>query len=1074
MTTSRGDRQDDAVGAQPKDPATATSAPPTPPDTDATRYGESSPAAAGAAAARAPDEYTTCVRLTGDSDGPRAGRGSESRLRRVGDYVLLQELGRGGMGVVYKARDLKLNRLVALKMIRDARNATGQDFRRFLSEARAAARLDHPHIAPIYEIGEADGLPYFAMALVEGGSLKQRVAEGPLPPSVAAELLRQVAEAVQHAHDRGIVHRDIKPANVLLQRDEDGPPGAAAPDSASTARGSSDGAGGSAARLPVPKVVDFGLARVRGQEGLTATGEILGTPSYMPPEQASGRGDDIGPLADVYALGAVLYCLLTGRPPFQAATEAETLRQVLDQDPVPPRQLNAGVPRDLQTVCLKCLEKDPTKRYPSAQALADDLDRFLAGEPILARPVGRLGRGWRWCRRKPVVAGLLALLALVIAGSLGGLSALYALAVRERARAEEAAAQANASATEARQRQAEADAERTHAETEGAKARKVSEYLSGIFRGADPLRLHEFTFVPVGRPGEKLTAGDLLDQAAKKLGDDRELHDQPALRAAVMDAIGNAYRSLGLLEKAEPLLSGALELRRQTGAPAAEVAASEHNLGWLYHDLGRYGKAEALYRSALEARRNLPEPDPLLVAQTQFNLAWLLTEWGDYVAAEDLFRQVLEARTALLGPGHREVGLVKAGLAALYLDKGESGKALVPAMQAFEAMRSQEGLGLLAEGLNCFQTALINRYGPAFLRHYDEDERLLKRSLAIAVDQLGPKHAYVAAILYCLGDLADAQDKDAEATAYYEQCLAVARESVTLAHPKSVRVVAALARRRALKGDLAGSDALFDELLSKHVERFGKDSSLVADALVEYAEELWERGSAAAEKARATQGQALALYRKGDPPRGRLYARCLWYVAMDHVRREDHARGEELLGGALKAVRRQYGDDHADVGAVLGQLARARLKQGKTEGAEDMLNQALRTLRAAGGDHAGALADVYAGLWLLYRDAGRLAEAADAAKERYNLLRRAKDAAGVYDCACAYGRLVPLVGRGKPSLTPEDEVERGRYADLAMEALGEAVKLGFKDAGRMREDDGLRELRSREDFKKLLQELGAK
>jgi hypothetical protein len=389
-------------------------------------------------------------------------------------------------------------------------------------------------------------------------------------------------------------------------------------------------------------------------------------------------------------------------------------------------------------------------------------------------------------------------------------------------------------------------------------------------------------------------------------------------------------------------------------------------------------------------------------------------------------------------------------------------------------MRAQEGLGQLGEALNCFQRALINRYGLAFLRNYADDERLLKQALDIAVKNLGERHAYVAVLLYTLGDLADAQDKDGEATAYYEQCLAVARDTVTLAHPKSARVVAALARRRASKGDVSGSDALFAELLDCHRKRFGKDSSLVADALLEYADELWERGGPAAEKARATQDEALALYRKGAPPRGRLYARCLWYVAMDHVRRQDYAGGEGLLGEALEAARRQYGDGHASVGSILGRLAWARLKQGKTDGAEDTLRQALATLRGAGGDQAREQADVYAGLWLLYRDTGRLAAAADATEKRRALLRGAKDARGVYECACACGQLVPLVGRGKSSLTPEEEAERRRYADQAMESLREAVKLGFKDVGQLQADKGLSELRSRDDYKRLLNELGAK
>ena len=309
------------------------------------------------------------------------------RIRYFGDYELLKEIARGGMGVVYQARQVKLNRVVALKMILAGQLAGENDVKRFYSEAEAAASLDHPGIVPIFEVGQHEGQHYFSMGYVEGQSLAAKVAKGPLPPREAAELVEQVAQAVQFAHEKGVIHRDLKPANVLL-----------------------DAAGH-------PRVTDFGLAkRVTGESGLTASGQVLGTPSYMPPEQAAGKIDQISPASDVYSLGAMLYCLLTGRPPFHTANPMDTLIQVLGQEPVPPRQLNAEVPRDLETVILKCLEKEPKRRYATAQELADELQRYLDGKPVLARPISAAGRIWRWCRRKPglAAAGILAL-ALTIA-----------------------------------------------------------------------------------------------------------------------------------------------------------------------------------------------------------------------------------------------------------------------------------------------------------------------------------------------------------------------------------------------------------------------------------------------------------------------------------------------------------------------------------------------------------------------------------------------------------------------------------------------------------------------------------
>lgn len=281
-----------------------------------------------------------------------------------GDYELLEEIARGGMGVVYKARQTKLNRTVAIKMILAGQLASQPAVGRFYAEAESAGRLDHPNIVPIYEVGQHQGQHYFSMAYVDGESLAAKVSGGPLSPLVAAQTVKIVAEAVQYAHEQGIIHRDLKPANVLL-----------------------DKAG-------QPKVTDFGLARKidAGGDGPTATGDVLGTPSYMPPEQAGGESWKIGSHSDVYSLGAILYCLLTGRPPFQAANTLDTLMQVLNNEPAPPVLLNQDVDRDIQAICLKCLEKEAQRRYPSARLLIDDLTRYIAGESISVRNLNLLDR----------------------------------------------------------------------------------------------------------------------------------------------------------------------------------------------------------------------------------------------------------------------------------------------------------------------------------------------------------------------------------------------------------------------------------------------------------------------------------------------------------------------------------------------------------------------------------------------------------------------------------------------------------------------------------------------------------
>jgi serine/threonine-protein kinase len=331
------------------------------------------------------------------SPGPAAGGPPSAydaaALPRVPGYEMEAVLGRGGMGVVYKARHPRLNRAVALKMLLAGPYAGPGELERFFREAQTVAGLRHANIVQVHEAGDVDGRPYFAMEFVEGGSLAQNLTGKPQPPRQAAALVATVAEAVHTAHQRGVVHRDLKPGNILLTADG------------------------------TPKLTDFGLARqLDSAGGLTQSGAPVGTPSYMAPEQAEGKSRDIGPMVDVYALGAILYELLTGRPPFRGATAAETVQQVIHQEPAPPCRLNASVPRDLETVCLKCLQKDAQRRYPSAVALAEDLGRWQRGEPVAARPVTRVERVLRWAGRNRMAAGLvftvLALLGVAVGAGL--------------------------------------------------------------------------------------------------------------------------------------------------------------------------------------------------------------------------------------------------------------------------------------------------------------------------------------------------------------------------------------------------------------------------------------------------------------------------------------------------------------------------------------------------------------------------------------------------------------------------------------------------------------------------------
>jgi tetratricopeptide (TPR) repeat protein/predicted Ser/Thr protein kinase len=399
-------------------------------------------------------------------------RGRPAGSVAVPGYEVLDELGRGGMGVVYRARQTGLKRLVALKMIRAGEHAGAEEVARFRAEAEALARLQHPNIVQVYEVGECDGRPFFSLELVEGGSLAQRLAGTPQLPREAAALLETLARAVDAAHRAGVIHRDLKPANVLLTPDG------------------------------VPKITDFGLAkRLDVEVGQTQSGAIMGTPSYMAPEQAAGKSREIGPAADVYALGAVLYELLTGRPPFRAESPMDTLLQVLQQEPVSPRLLNPRLPRDLVTICLHCLHKEPARRYASAAELADDLRRFLAEEPIRARPVGPLERGLKWARRHPARAALAGVSTALVLGVVGGLFAWQHL------RAEGELAREHADRVEAEQK------------TERSQRREAAqrELLAGVtaWDQSERARAREHGQKALGLIGEDPSLDDLRDPAVR-------------------------------------------------------------------------------------------------------------------------------------------------------------------------------------------------------------------------------------------------------------------------------------------------------------------------------------------------------------------------------------------------------------------------------------------------------------------------------------------------------------------------------------------------------------------------------
>ena len=574
---------------------------------------------------------------------------SDAPPAQVPGYILLSELGRGGMGVVYKARQVGLNRIVALKMVLAGAHSSKDAIGRFRAEAEAVAKLQHPNIVQIYEIGEHERRPYFSMEFVEGGGLNDLIYDHPMTVKQAARIVAAMARAMHAVHQHGVVHRDLKPANVLITKDG------------------------------TPKITDFGLAKnLEEVAGQTKTGDIMGTPSYMAPEQAEGRIKEIGPATDVYALGAILYEILTARPPFKAETAMDTLLQVVYEEPMSPAYLLPNLPRDIETICLKCLSKDIGKRYASAADLADDLERFYDGRPIQARPVSTLEKVVKWAKRRPTAAALLALsvmtplcvllLSLVFNVRLNELNEQLAASVKnEKLKAEEAETQraravdlqetAERRRAEAVKLQAIAEEQRRRAEHNFRKAREATRVL------LSEVAASELANVPLMEDVRQR----LLSRAVEF---NREFLDQqgrdPAVRqqaGLAQQQLGEIYRLLGNFPKAEAAYRDGLQRLQELADedPKAvdfrrDLGISQFQLGQLYRQRSQYPEAEKAYRQALATQEKLAADHPKN-GDYQNDLAHTLNDLGLLL---QLLRQPQEAQKAYARAIELQQGLAKA------------------------------------------------------------------------------------------------------------------------------------------------------------------------------------------------------------------------------------------------------------------------------------------------------------------------------------------------------------------------------------------------------------------------------
>ena len=499
-------------------------------------------------------------------------------------YELLEPIGRGGMGVVFKARQRALGRMVALKQIRAGLDADAQELARFHAEALAAARLAHPNIVKVFDVGQQDGLPFIAMELVEGGRLPDRLANGPLPPHEAAVLVESLARAVEHAHQQGIVHRDLKPANILL-----------APDL-------------------TPRIVDFGLVKFQDTPSETKSGALLGTPRYMAPEQAAG--DVATPAVDIHALGAILYECLTGRPPFQAATALEVIEQIRNQEPVVPGRLQPGVQRDLQTICMKCLEKDPRRRYATAGELADDLGRFLRSEPILARPVGPVARLGKWIARKPYRAALAGVAVLALIAAISGLAVHQSRLRAEIGRTAHAA-------EEARNQKSVADANYRG-------ARAAIQAILDCYNDPAFVNLPRRNEVQRAQAEKALIFYDHLLKTTSSPDPVVQIDLARASReaATIQFEVGRFQDAVAGLERSVQLLDAVGAKRPNDREVIREQIQSRTKLGlFLWHTQKKPDRALAELRRAVSDAERLVESDPKSV-DARSDLAWCLHDLG--------------------------------------------------------------------------------------------------------------------------------------------------------------------------------------------------------------------------------------------------------------------------------------------------------------------------------------------------------------------------------------------------------------------------------------------------------------
>lgn len=745
----------------------------------------------------------------GDPDIVSSAEGLETNT--VGDYELIHEIARGGMGVVFRARQKSLDREVALKMILRGDLATEETLRRFRLEAEAVASLDHPHIVPIYEIGEDDGLPYFSMKLIESAhSISQQELLGESSATGSTQLRRQqaevavrvakVARALEHAHQRGVLHRDIKPGNVLIDAEGE------------------------------PHVTDFGLAKLVDDDdsGLTMSTTALGSPSYMAPEVASGGAKSTTQAADIYGVGAVLYELLTGQPPFRGESAVETMRAVVENDPASPRSLNPSVARDLETIALRCLSKKPASRFSSAGELADELERFTRGEPIVSRPISGVERIALWYRRRPALAGLAtALVVIFVLGVVGVVSQLSRalkaekLAVEEGAKAVEEGEKAQIEEAKAKKESIRAKEESERARKEARASNAMLEFLSNdILRQGSPYVSGK----------TDITLREAVDNAAIAL--ESKFEDDPFVRALLHQNLGFVYRDLGDFRKAEKqlLLAASYEDR----LPANDKARSQARimlptyliLGRVYTLMRRTEEALPLLRKAAEGASSLEFVSPGNFLEIHIALAEALNGSHSFEEAEKIVRKlivVVEAEEYELDDRVR----VHVLLARIFLDS----KRFAEAIAIYEQhLKAPEFDSLLRRTKVNILNDLAAAYGES-----GQAQRaipLLETGIPLQREILGEHHPKVYLMVNNLAESLLRSGQAKKATPHFEEAYRHWSKVADLRHPVTFSLLDRLIMQHRFVGSPERAIVLAKEMIAFRLEQSGtRDDAILESAL---------------------------------------------------------------------------------------------------------------------------------------------------------------------------------------------------------------------------------------------------